>query len=186
MTRRTPPNKPLSSVLTTPCRTSGRISPPPSSSPKPPRSKPGRNSLAKLQLAPCLRGRAGLVLRRPLVGCLHTRARFVHSTLGVVVGLHRQPILVHRAVALAGDVEDVAQMDVAPDLGPARVAIAAQRVAEAVCRGLVIALCEENFADAIRCQRAGLVGVQRLLVLAQCAGVVALRIQLPPAQRTIG
>ena len=64
-----------------------------------------------------------------LVGLLQVEAGLVDGALGVVVGLDGQAVLVDRAVALAGDVEDLAQGDVAPDLGPARVAVAAQGVA---------------------------------------------------------
>ncbi len=60
--------------------------------------------------------------------------------------------------------------------------VAAQGVAEAVGGGLVVALHEEDFSDAIGGERAVLVGVQGFLVLAERAGQVALSNQLLPAQ----
>ena len=59
-------------------------------------------------------------------------AGFVDGALGIVVGLDGQAILVDGTVALAGHVEDLADGDVAPDLGPRRLVVAAQRIAEGV------------------------------------------------------
>ena len=68
--------------------------------------------------------------------------------------------------------------DVAPDFSPARLAVAAQRIAVGVDAGLVVALGEEHFADAIAGQRALRIGVESLLVLGERAGQVALRDKL--------
>src|ERR1700761_4585728 len=59
------------------------------------------------------------------VWLLQQGTRFVNGSLCVVVGLHGEAVLLHGAVALAGDVEDLAETDVAPDLRPAWLAIAA-------------------------------------------------------------
>jgi hypothetical protein len=53
-------------------------------------------------------------------GLLQVLAGFVDGALGVVVGLDGEAVLVDGAVALAGEVEDFADGDVAPDLGPGR------------------------------------------------------------------
>ena len=70
----------------------------------------------------------GLLAFGLLVGFLQVHARLVDRSLGVVVGLHGQPVLIHGAVALAGEVEDFADRNMAPDLGPSRFAVAAQGV----------------------------------------------------------
>src|SRR5579871_2923887 len=80
-----------------------------------------------------------LLVRWADVGLLQPLPRLVQRALSVVVGLDGEPVLVDGAVALAGDIEDLAQADVAPDLGPARIAIAAQGIAIAVYSGLVVA-----------------------------------------------
>src|SRR6266853_3179677 len=67
-----------------------------------------------------------------LVGSLHGGAGFVDCALGVVVALDGEAVLVDGAVALAGAVEDAGQLDVAPDLDPLGVAVAAESVAEGV------------------------------------------------------
>ncbi len=105
------------------------------------------------------------------VGSLHEGAGFVDGALGVVVGLDGEAVLVDGTVALAGDVEDAAELDVAPDLDPLGVVVAAQGVAEGVGGGLVVALHEEDFADAVGGERAVLVGVEGLLVLDRDAAV---------------
>ncbi len=108
------------------------------------------------------------------VGCLHEGAGFVDGSLGVVVGLDGLAVLIDGAVALAGDVEDTAELDVGPDLGPAGVSVAAEGVAEGVGGGLIVALHEEDFADAIGGEGAGFVGVEGLLVFGEGGGEIAL------------
>src|ERR1700747_3677102 len=78
-----------------------------------------------------------------LVRGLHGGAGFVDCALGVVVGLHGEAVFIDSAVALTGAVEDAGQFDVAPDLDPLRVAVAAKSVAEGVGGGLIVALHEE-------------------------------------------
>jgi hypothetical protein len=94
-------------------------------------------------------------------------AGFVDGALGVVVGLHGKAVLVDGAVALAGDVEDLADLDVAPDFGPAGFAVAAQGIAVGVDAGLVVALGEEQLADAVAGQRALGVGFESLLIFSE-------------------
>ncbi len=105
---------------------------------------------------------------------MHECAGFVDGALGVVVGLDGEAVLVDGAVALAGDVEDAAEFDVAPDLDPPGVAVAAEGVAEGVGGGLVVALHEEDLADAVGGERAVFVGVEGLLVFDQGGGEVSL------------
>ncbi len=81
-----------------------------------------------------------LIRIRPLVRLLQILARFVDRSLGVVVGLHRLPVFVDRPVALAGDIKDLPQRDVAPDLGPLRLVVSAQRIAIGIGGRLVVAL----------------------------------------------
>ncbi len=121
-------------------------------------------------------------VRSRAVGLLHEGAGFVDGALGVVVGLDGEAVFVDGTVALAGEVEDAAQLDVAPDLDPPGVAVAAKGVAEGVSRGLVVALHEEDLADAIGGERAVLVGVEGLLVLDEASGEVSLRDLLLAAQ----
>src|ERR1700734_229860 len=112
----------------------------------------------------------------------HQVTRFIDRALGVVVGLNAEPVLIYRALALLGAVEDAAQFNVRPDLRPARVAVAAQRVAEAVRGGLVVVLREEDLAYPVGRERRILVRVQSLLVLDQRAGKIALRDHLLAAE----
>jgi len=109
-----------------------------------------------------------------LIGLLHEGAGFVDCALRVVVGLDGEAILVDGAVTLAGHVEYAAEFDVAPDLDPSGVVIAAKGVAEGVGGSLVVALHEEDFADAVGGERAVLVGVKGLLVFDQGGGEVSL------------
>ena len=75
-------------------------------------------------------------------------------------------VLVHGAVALAGDVEDLAQADVRPDFGPLRLEIAVQRFAELVGGRLVVVLQEVDFGDAVVREGVVALGLERLLVFA--------------------
>ena len=62
----------------------------------------------------------GLLFDAPLalVGRLEVLAGFFLRALRVVLGAQRQIILVDRPVALARHIEDLAQIDVRPDLRP--------------------------------------------------------------------
>jgi hypothetical protein len=65
-----------------------------------------------------------LVCRLQEFGGLFLRA------LGVVLGANGEVVLVHGALPLPGDVEDLAQIDVRPDFGPLGLEVAVQRLAE--------------------------------------------------------
>ena len=120
---------------------------------------------------PC--GRFSVAIRE-LVRLLQVLTCRIQRALGVVVGLQRLAILVDRAFALAGEIEDLAELDVAPDLSPFRIAIAIQGVAVGVCRSLVIALQVEDFRDTVMRERTVAVDVERLLELAQGLSQIAL------------
>jgi len=99
-----------------------------------------------------------------LVGAREPLAGFVDGTLRVVVGLDSETVLLDGAVTLTGDVEDFADSDVAPDFSPAWFSVAAESIAISIDCGLVVALSEEDLADAIARERALRVGLKRLLI----------------------
>ena len=70
----------------------------------------------------------------------------------------------------------------APDFGPLGLVIAAEGVAEGVGGGLVVALVEEDFPDAVAGKGAVLVGVEGLLVLDEGGGGIALGDELLAAE----
>ena len=94
---------------------------------------------------------AGLLLDPPLtlVGGLQIFACFLLRALRVVLGANRQVVLAHCTLALSADVENLPQVDVSPDLGPFRLQVAVQRLAELVGGRLEIVLQEKYFGDAI-------------------------------------
>src|SRR5690349_11221787 len=81
---------------------------------------------------------AGLPL--PLIRRAEILAGFVHRALGIVIGLDGLAVFVHCAVALAGIVKDLAQLNVAPYLSPARLAVSVDGLAVFVGGRLVVAL----------------------------------------------
>ena len=94
--------------------------------------------------------------------------------MGIVVGLQRLPVFVGGALALSRDVKNLAQLNVAPDLGPARLAVAIERLTVGVGRRLIVMLQEEHFRDAVVRKRAVLVALQRLVEFAEPTRQVAL------------
>jgi len=126
--------------------------------------------------------RGALLALRPLEWLLQPLPRLVDRALGVVVGLHCQPVLVHRSVALAGGVKDLAKGYVAPEFDPVRLTVATQRIPVGVRACLVVALREEHFSHAVAGQRTLRIDLQRLLVLGQRTVQVALGNQLQPFQ----
>ena len=48
---------------------------------------------------------------------------FFQRALRVVIGLQRLAILIGRSLALPGDIEDLAKLDVSPHFSPSRIAI---------------------------------------------------------------
>src|SRR5438105_11236184 len=115
-----------------------------------------------------------LALALLLVGRGQVFAGFVLRAGGIVWYFQRPAILVDRAIALACDVEELAQLHVAPDLGPLGLAVAALGGAILIGRGLVVVLLEENFGNAIMRQRTELVDVQRFLQLNERGRQIAL------------
>ena len=93
--------------------------------------------------------------------------RFVQSALRGVSGLDGLAIFIHRALTLAGGIKDLAQHDVAPDLGPVRIAITIERLAKLIGRRLVVALREENIGNAVMRQRTVFVYVQSFIQLGE-------------------
>src|SRR5579862_2499629 len=65
-----------------------------------------------------------LLFLRPFVGLLQILAGFFKRTKRVVVSLQRLTIFIDGSLALAGDIENLSQLQPAPDFRPARVAIA--------------------------------------------------------------
>src|ERR1700722_6757718 len=104
--------------------------------------------------------------------------RLLHSSLGIVVGLDSQPVLADSPIALARDVKDLRDGDMAPRFGPRWLIVAVQGVAEGIDAGLVVALGKQHFSDAIAGQRALRIGVNSLLILSERAKQVVLRHQL--------
>ena len=96
----------------------------------------------------------------------------------VVVGLDRLAILIHGAFALAGDVEDFAQANVAPDFGPVRIVVAIDGFAVFVGCRLVVALYIKNLGNAIVGKRTALVDLQGLIEFRQRFRKIALLGQL--------
>ena len=72
-------------------------------------------------------------------------SRFLKSAKGIVVGLHGLTVFVDGSFALARNVEDLAQLDMAPDLRPARLPVAVNGGAIGICRGLVF-LCRKKIS----------------------------------------
>src|SRR5258707_9361953 len=104
-----------------------------------------------------------VLLLFPLVWRAQIAARFVQRALSAVAGLDGLAILVDRALTLSGHVKYLAQLDMAPDLGPARLAIAVERLAVLIRGRLVVALQVENLGNAVVGQRAVLVYCQRFV-----------------------
>src|SRR6516165_886351 len=71
---------------------------------------------------------------RPLVGFLQIFPSFFKGAKCIVVRLQSLPVLPYGTLALPGDVEDLTQLDAAPDLGPPRVSVSVNGRAIRVCR----------------------------------------------------
>src|SRR5664279_2150907 len=111
--------------------------------------------------------RAGLASFFPLVRLLHVAAGFLDRTLRIIVGLDGQPVFIDGAFALAGYVENLAQLQMAPHLGPAWLTVAVQRLAVGIRRRLIIFLQEKHFGDPVMGQRTVLVDRERFVEFAQ-------------------
>src|SRR6185312_8231227 len=108
------------------------------------------------------------------VGFFEERFGDFLGAAGVVVGLFCFAVFVDGAFALAEQIENFAEIDVAPNFGPffGRLGDSLQRFAERVRGGLIIFLVEECFAHAEICERA--IGLNRESALILCDGVVIL------------
>src|ERR1700733_5204754 len=111
---------------------------------------------------------------RPLVSFLQIFSGFLEGAEGIVVGLQSLTIFVDGPFALAGDVENLAELDVAPDFSPARLAIPIQTFAVSIGRRLIIPLQEKDFGNSVVGQRAIFVEIERFVELQQRASQVAL------------
>ena len=69
--------------------------------------------------------------------------------MSVVVRLECLTVFIRGAFSLIGDIEDLAQLNVAPDLGPFWFSVAAQRFTIGVRSRLVILLEKEDLGNAI-------------------------------------
>src|SRR6185369_9739467 len=87
-----------------------------------------------------------------LEGLLNIFLGFVLRTLSVVVRLQGLAIFVHGTLSLPGDVKDLAQLNVAPYLGPSRLPVAIERLAIRIRGRLIIPLKEENLRHAVVCK----------------------------------
>src|SRR6478735_1800420 len=111
---------------------------------------------------------------RLFIWLLQIPSGLIQRALSVVVGLQRLAVFVGGAFALPGNVKNFAQLYMAPNLGPARIAIAVQRIAIGVRRGLIVVLQKEDFSDAVVRERAVLVDLERLVELRKRSGQVPL------------
>src|SRR6266853_1748263 len=68
----------------------------------------------------------------PLVRLLHVSAGFLERALGIVIRLDGLAVFIDGSFALARCVENLAQLQVAPNLGPSRFTVAIQRFAVGV------------------------------------------------------
>jgi hypothetical protein len=95
-----------------------------------------------------------------LVGLLQIFPGLLQSAEGIVVGLRGLAVLTDGAFALAGDIENLAQLDMAPDFGPARLAVPVNRRPVSVGRGLIVPLIEEDLGNAVVGERTVFVEVE--------------------------
>src|SRR5271168_1447141 len=96
--------------------------------------------------------------------------RLIQRALSVVVGLQSLAILVGGAFALPGNVKDLAELDMAPNLGPARIAVAVERIPISVGGCLIVFLCEEHFGNTVVGERTVFVDLKGLVVFRQRPG----------------
>src|ERR1700733_11979774 len=90
---------------------------------------------------------------RPNIRLLQQFSGLVESAPCIVPGLDRQPVFVNGAVALAGEVKNLAHLNVAPDFGPAWNPVAPQRGSTGVHARLVAALAKKQLGDVVAGQR---------------------------------
>src|SRR5947209_4343014 len=99
-----------------------------------------------------------------LVGLLQVLGCLVLCALRVIAGALRELVFIYRALALAGDVEDFAEIDVRPNFRPFWLSIAVKRLAEFIRGRLIIVLQKEDRANPVVGERAVFIGLQSFLV----------------------
>src|ERR1700674_401969 len=113
------------------------------------------------------RGKSLLGAALPFVRLLEVFSSSFLSALRVILGPDGEVILVDRALSLPGDIENLPEVDVRPDLRPLRIQIAVESLAEFVGGGLVVVLELVDFGNAVVRQGTGAVRGQRLLIFLQ-------------------
>src|SRR5580658_732986 len=109
-----------------------------------------------------------------LIGLGQILSRLFEGGEGIVIGLDGLAVFVDGALALAGNVKDLAQLQMAPDFGPAGLSVAVDGGAIGVGRRLVVSLLEEDFRDAVMGKGTVLVDIEGLVELGERTGEVAL------------
>jgi hypothetical protein len=66
----------------------------------------------------CAAAVSDLLSSRPLIGLLQQLLRLAEGVQSVIFRLQCQLVLLHRSVALGGNIEDLTQFDMAPDFSP--------------------------------------------------------------------
>src|ERR1700683_1832257 len=118
----------------------------------------------------------------PLVGLLQIFPGFFEGSEGIVMGLESLAVFIDGAFALTGDVENLAQLDAAPNFGPARLSVSVDRRAVGIGRGLIISLQEEDFGNAVVGEGTVLVEIECFVELHQRTAQVSLLLYRLPAQ----
>jgi hypothetical protein len=90
---------------------------------------------------------------RPFKGVLQQFAGLNDRSVSVIAGLNCQLVFPDSPFALAGNVEDLPDLDVTPDFGPCRIPVSTQCIPEGVHTGLVFALLAKQITPAISYQR---------------------------------
>src|SRR2546423_12041049 len=112
-----------------------------------------------------------------LVRLLQILTGFFQGAEGVVVGLDGLAVFVDGALAPPSDIINLAELDAAPDFGPAGLPVSIDGFAVGIGRRLIVSLQEKDFGDAVVGQGAVLVDVERLVEFGQGAGKIALLLQ---------
>jgi len=89
-----------------------------------------------------------------LVGLLQVLGCLVLCALRVITGALGELVFIYRALALAGDIEDFAEIDVRPDFRPFRLDVAVERFAEFIRGRLIIVLQKNDRANPVVGERA--------------------------------
>src|SRR5579884_1659201 len=106
-----------------------------------------------------------IAARRPPVRRLQILVRLVQRVLRVVFGADCLLVFVYGPIPLIGDIKDLAEIDMGPNLGPFGLAVPVDGLPEFIGRGLIVALQEKYFCDAVMRQGAVSIHVEGFLVL---------------------